>query len=130
MLVYKDQLRMATAEEAAAAEVIGKEADQHSQERLHEPCYDLTEEYRNPKPVRNHKFGRAANVQGQTCSRMVCFLPPQALYGLLRVWGHTTQHFAHATAQEPAASPWHLGQGSLSHNGKGPETYEITNGGI
>ena len=49
LLVSKDQLRMATAEEAAAAEVIGKEADQHSQERLHESCYDLTEDYRNPQ---------------------------------------------------------------------------------
>ena len=56
MLVSKDQLRMATAEEAAAAEVIGKEADQHSQDRLHESCYDLTEDYRNPKTVRKHKF--------------------------------------------------------------------------
>ena len=56
LLVSKDQLRMATAEEAAAAEVIGKEADQHSQDRLHESCYDLTEEYRNPKAVRKHQL--------------------------------------------------------------------------
>ena len=42
--VAMNQLRMVTAEEAAAAEVIAKEADQHSQDRTHDSCYDLTEE--------------------------------------------------------------------------------------